>query len=563
MFKHTIRLTSIALAAVLLLGTAGVASAYVGASFVQIPGVDGGWKGEHYKSWFKVDGNYWPAPLGVLGGGNRAIRGMQRGSIYSGPGGPRQGAGTLVLAIDKDNPVLSQFMERCANKTSMAELRYAESSERSRTTFEIGARPATVPEYYEYKLKDVVFVDCPAVSDAPQQAIVVSYKDIERLNYAAKEDFVEARLEPVPVEPAPSGPKTRSFVLTWFALAHDVSNDQCPVMNTKPTEADYYALVSKEAADQERAQLASKGGVNYESGQMGLRGPGKLNVTMAPGIVRDPGNAEPQTKIARGLNLDGDDGNGAPLAGICKHKNYVAADGRTGIDNQLYTAQGCIQSYQGHKGFYMQFSNNQMRDGSLSMLVQITGIDSMKNDDSVEVRLIYSLDPMVKNAAGSQALPDYTYRLTSEPKYTHYFTRLHGRIVNGVLTTDTVKELHMNLGQYGTPANLKMFNAGIRLEFAADGTMKGVVGGYQDWRTIVSRVSSSAAEQVHNFQVPGMYNALKRDADGLKDPQSGQCNGISSAYDMEGIPAYIEPASPKAAEGRQVAAAGSERQKAR
>jgi hypothetical protein len=563
MFATRIRPKSVAIASVLMLGMAGVASAYVGPSFVQIPGTDGGWQGEQYKNWYKVDGNYWPAPLGILGGGNRSIRGMQRGNIFSGPAGPRQGAGTLVLVIDKDNPILPQFMDKCVHKTPIAELNYAEASERSRTTFEIGARPAAIPEFFEYRLKDVQFSDCPLVPDAPQQAFVVSFQDITRLNYDAKEDFVEAKLETSTMVPSPPGPRTKSFVLTWFALAHDISSDQCPVMNSKPTEVDYYALVPKEAADQERAQLASKGGVNYENGQMGLRGPHKLNVTMAPGIVRDPGNAEPQTTVARGLDLDGDDGTGAPPAGICKHKNYLAPDGRKGIDNQLYTAEGCIQSYQGHKGFIMQFSNNQMRDGLLSMLVQITGIDNAQNDDSVEVKLMYSLDPMVKNAAGSQALPDYTYRLTDDPRYTHYFTRLHGRIVNGVLTTDPVKELHMNLGTYGSPTNLKMFNAGIRLEFAADGTMKGVLGGYQDWRAIVSRVSSSAAEQVHNFQVPGMYNALKRNADGLKDPLSGQCNGISSAYDIEGIPAFIEPAHPKGKPGRQVAEAGAERQKAR
>jgi hypothetical protein len=288
---------------------------------------------------------------------------------------------------------------------------------------------------------------------------------------------------------------------------------------------------------------------------MGLRGPHKLNATMAPGIVRDPGHAEPQTTLARGLDLDGDDGSGAPPPGICRHKNYAAADGRTGIDNQLYATQGCIQSYQGHKGFYMQFSNNQMHDGSLSMLIQISGIDDARNDNNVEVKLIYSLDPMVKNAAGSQVLPDYTFRITNDPRYTHYFRRLRGRIVNGVLTTERVGELRMNLGQYGTPANLKMWNAGLRLELLPDGTIKGVLGGYQDWHAIISRVSSSAAEQVHNFQVPGMYNALKRNADGLKDPQTGECNGISSAYDIEGIPAYVEPAAPvvKPKAGSQVA----------
>ena len=393
------------------------------------------------------------------------------------------------------------------------------------------------PEYYEYKLKDVQFSDCPIVPDAPQQAIVVSFNDIERLNYRFKEDFVDVKFAPKAIAPALPDAKTKSFVVTWFAVAHDISDDQCPRMNEKPTEEDYYALVPKEEADKERAQLLSKGGVSYQNGQMGLRGPNKLNVTMLPGIVKDSGNAEPQTKLARGLDLDGNDGTGAPPAGVCRHKNFESADGRRGIDNQLYTAQGCTSSYQGHKGFIQQFSNNQRRDGSLSPLVQITGIDDQKNDSSVTVTLFYSLDPMAKNAAGDQALPDYTYRLTEVPAYTHYFTRLQGRIVNGVVVTDRVKDLRMNLGPFGN--EVQLIDAGLRLELVADGTIKGVLGGYKDWREIVSIPISSQAEQVHQYHIPGEYNALKRAADGMKNPVTGQCDGISVAYDIEGIPAFI------------------------
>jgi len=536
-------LSAAAIAVVSMIGT-NTAWAYVGPSFMDIPGISGDWTGAQYKHWIRVDGNYWPGgrSIGLSGAGAA----MRHPDIFSGPAGPRQGEGQLVIAVDKGSAVLPKLMDQCVRKTPMAMLTYAESSDRARTTFEIGARPPEIPPYFEYRLKDVVFSGCPVVPKAPQQAIIVSFKNIERLNYHRQEDGVKARLDPSTLRPAAPGRTTSTFVLTWFAAAQDVSDDQCPRMNSKPTEADYYAFMSREAADQERAERASKGGVNYENGQMGLRGPGKLNVTMAPGIVPDPGNAEPQTRLARGLDLDGDDGTGEPPAGVCKHKNYVSADGRAGIDNQLYTVEGCIGSFQGHKGFIMQFANNQMHDGLLSMILQITGIDSEQNDDSVDITLFYSLDAMAKSASG-QVLPDYTFRVTDNPQYTHFFRRLHGRIVNGVVITDTVKELQMNLGTYGTPVQLALANASMRLELTADGNVRGVLGGYQDWRVIASRSTSSAAEQVHNFQVPGLYNALQRAADGLKDPVTGQCNGISSAFDIEGIPAYLAAAPPRAA----------------
>jgi hypothetical protein len=284
-----------------------------------------------------------------------------------------------------------------------------------------------------------------------------------------------------------------------------------------------------------------------------------------PGIVRDPGNAEPKTTVARGLNLDGTD-DGHATARTCAHPKYVSQiDGTTKVDNQLYTAEGCIQSYQGHKGFIMQFANNQMHDGLLTMLAQVTGLDNARNDDHVEVTLFYSLDPMVKNATGTQVAPHYTFRVTDNAQYTHFFTRLRARMINGVIVTDPVKELRMNLGIYGSPPDLKILDARLRLEMAPDGTMKGVLAGYQDWKAVASRPVSSAAEQVHNFQVPGFYNALKRAADGMKDPATGRCNGISAAYDVEGIPAFIAPSPAKIAKAkdrRQVAEAQTQAAKA-
>ena len=82
----------------------------------------------------------------------------------------------------------------------------------------------------------------------------------------------------------------------------------------------------------------------------------------------------------------------------------------------------------------------------------------------------------------------------------------------------------------------------MRLVLQPDGTLKGVVGGYRDWRKISSTYSTSTTEMYHGFQQPAMYNAFKRAADGLKDPVTGECNGISTAYDIEGVPAFLPPA---------------------
>lgn len=542
---------------VLACGMAGSASAvpYIGESFLQIPGVTGDWKGQEHRNWVKTEAHYWKKDesLGVFGAsGRRRGRGIRPHPWFSGPTAPSQGPDKLVIAVDKHNPVLPEFMRRCAGKAAMPEVTFAESSMRSRPLTELGERPDSVPTWFEYRLSGVQFVDCPVVPAAPEQAIVVSFNAIDWLNYKGDADGIDNHTAPAAVGPINLSGTTRTFVISWFAQAHDVSDSQCPKLNERPSEDEYYALMTPQEAAAERERLKSQGGVGYENGVMDLRGPHKLSATLLPGIVPDPGLVVPQTNLARGLDLDGDDGTGKPPAGIRKHKNYVSEDGRKGIDNQLFTVQGCIKGYMGHKGFLMQYSNEQRRNGLVSMIVQISGIDNDKNDDSVDVAMLYSRDPMAKSADGSRILPDYTFRLTDDVAFTHYFARLHGRIVNGVIVTDPVEQLQF---QPGIDALITFYHAAVRLQIEPDGTLKGIVGGYQDWRRLMMINAGSTQELNFGLNAPAMYDALKRYADGLKDPVTGEYLGISSAYDIEGVPAFIPPRQLRAlaAHGNQTA----------
>ncbi len=520
---------------------AGSAPAYVGESFLEISGLPGGWRGEAYRNWIKAEAHYWKADeLGMFGGNRFGGRGNFRRSrmVYSGPTAPRQGADGLVISLDKHSPALPAMMARCASHAAIPEMRFAESSWLTRGLRELGPRPAAMPVWFEYSLKDARIAECPVVAEAPEQAFVIRFGNIEWLNYSGTFEGVDNPLQPAVLRPLIMSGGTKTFVLHWHAVAHDVSDDQCPVVNEKPSEADYYALVPPEEAAREKTERAGKGGVHYENGEMELRGPGRLNAALLPGIVRDPGLATPQTRFARGLDLDGNDGSGRLPAGICRHRNYVSQDGRKGIDNQLFTIQGCMPGHQGHKGFLMQYRNEQRRNGLLSVMVQVSGIDDERNDNSVDVTILYSKDAMAKSASGARILADYTFRLTSEPEFTHYFTQLRGRIRNGVIETEPVAQFQMHLG---IDTELTLEQARMRLEIMPDGTLKGIVAGYEDWRKIMAMNGNSNSEFHYGYQAPAMYNAFKRFADGMKDPATGHCNGISVTYDMEGTPAFIPP----------------------
>jgi hypothetical protein len=538
----------LSLAMVVTVAGTSAALAYIGDSFIKIPGTTGHWTGADHQNWIRVEAHYWKFRP------NRFYLSILEGDrlIFSGPEGPRPGvASTLVISMGKHNPDLTQLMDKCLTHTPVADLTFAESADRARTGLELGPRPARFPDFWEYRLKDVQISDCPVVADAPDQAFVLNFSDSQWLNYDAK----APETTPVVLDPKdllknmPAKPSTRTstkaFVITWIAPANLVRDDQCPVMNRMPTETDYYALVPKEEADRERIKNGEKG-VSYggPSGppEMDNRGPHRLNVGKLPGIVRDPGFAEPNTDEAIGLNLDGDDGGGAPPAGTCRHNNYRSIDGRlNGIDNQLYRVKGCVAGFQGKKGYLNQTSNTHRADGTITTLIEISGIDGKHHDQSVAVAVLYSTDKVGRDSSGKHFIPDDTFTTTRRPDLAYYATHLHGHMVDRVINIDPVKRLRMNMG---LDPLLSLANARMRLELLPDGNLRGVLAGYIDWRSLAG--GSSYAEQLFGFQVPGLYNALRRNADGLKDPVTGECNGISAAYEIDAIPAFIASAPPPA-----------------
>jgi hypothetical protein len=178
-------------------------------------------------------------------------------AFFSGPQAPREGAGALALSLDKRSPALKPLMDRCLSQTTIPEVKYAESADLARPGVEVGKHPADIPAYFEYALIGVT-LSCPVVADAPEQAFVVKFNDIKWLNYDGHGE--ELTPAPAKLKPARTSGTTKTFIVTTFASANDISDEACPRLNSGPTEADYYALMPSEEAAKEKAALAGKGG---------------------------------------------------------------------------------------------------------------------------------------------------------------------------------------------------------------------------------------------------------------------------------------------------------------
>ena len=524
-----------AIAAIALSISPGTASAYVGESFLQVPGLTGDVLSDKYKGWVKLEAQYWTNTPHL-----RPITIGKKSLWFTGPQAPHEGAGKLALALDKHSPLLKPLMGRCQSGSKIADLKYAESADLARPWFEAGPRPPSIPAFFEYSLKDVS-LDCPVTEESPEQLFVLNFNNIKWLNYEG--DGAETKPSAAKLIPRQTRGQTKAFIVTWFVGATDVSDDQCPVLNAGPTEDEFYRLMSADEATKVKADLDSKGGVFQTPDGPLFRGPERMNVCKLPGVVRDPGHATPQSKIARGFNLDGDNGTGTPRAGVRPHKNYLSEDGRIGIDNQYFTVIGCIPGFK-HKGLLTMSHAELVKSGAMSLIVEVSGIKDEQNDDSVDVTLLYSRDPMVRNSTGTEILPKYTFRVSDDPALTQYFVRVHAKIQNGVITTQPTKQITV---EDGGSIRLTLYDARLRLQIQRDGSLKGIIGGYEDWREIFNIWGPSRHfEQGMNFQCPSFYNAFKRAADGLRDPVTGDYHGISAAYDIEGVPAFIPPAQQEA-----------------
>jgi len=258
---------------------------------------------------------------------------------------------------------------------------------------------------------------------------------------------------------------------------------------------------------------------------------------------------------ADGIDLDGQDSkaNGKPAPGTCAHDDFRGMNGERGIDNQFYRLVGCSKSWQS-TGPSNTFEV-EMLTGSWGILLTLKGADDMRNAKNVEVGFYANADP-IELSPTRQAVPNATYAIEQDPRF---HATAHGRIVNGVLTTDPVDvRFHMTLNNIHLERPLQ--DARVRATFTPDGGLEGILAGYvpvEDQYDLqygfrngkdakgdpaplqLRTISSVGQAAVLGHTCNGAYFAMKQLADGHRDPKTGQCTSISVQYRFSAIPAFV------------------------
>jgi hypothetical protein len=353
--------------------------------------------------------------------------------------------------------------------------------------------------------------------------------------------------------PAAAQAWTKSFVVEWFEPAFyyggpldgspDDAGTDCPKGNNT------YDVMKDLLRPYRSAQLvADLNGPEYPREGIlearGFRGPNAENMYENPTVQADPGFVEMTGVIAEGFNLDGDETTG-----------YTSPSGEKGIDNAFYKTSGCIRSWRGlpRKSTKSSYQNDGMRDGLYTVVFVLSGkgADPM-NDDNVTIGIYSSQDQIVKDG-NAQVAVDYTYRVKGDPAFQ---TVLKARSRGGVIESiepSTVRTQDMMQGP-DDRRWLVLEKARVRISVQPNGDAQALIGGYRDWfehfRNVMGNggkrqglgngtVQGGTAEGIGRYSAVGWYHALRRNADGMKDPETGQYAGISSAYRYTLKPAFV------------------------
>lgn len=366
---------------------------------------------------------------------------------------------------------------------------------------------------------------------------------------SAKAQDGAAELPPVPSD------GTMGFVVKHFVPAVIQEAEACPEGLALKVRDEYLRTLP----DAERARLLDKANEKEldQRWRASVYGPGATNLCSQPDMFDRPLMRTVQSKRAIGLDLDGN-ATGAATAETCEHQTFTSPRGQAGIDNQAYRVLGCTREWRGvdgKAGDIVRGMNQFLASGEWTQVILLKGVDSLVEDDAVEVIYANTPDRPTLNSKG-EFLSGVSFTVSDKPP--RHRNVLRGRIRNGVLTTEPADiKLTQTWGQGGARdirGNRTIWDlrrSQLRLTIRADGSLGGVVGGYQPvWDLIQSpSIGGAGAALDAGIDCASELKTLKAMADGIKDPKTGKCTGVSSAIELEAVPAFVTdvPATPRRA----------------
>lgn len=344
--------------------------------------------------------------------------------------------------------------------------------------------------------------------------------------------------------------ETRTYVVSWFVLAAYLEDGNCPAGLNPDSEAffrrDLKAVGEAPEKIDEIMNLRAGAVVGGSStpAEAGaatdaliFRGRTNGKPTHAyyyPGSVPDAHIHTIESKYAYGFNLDGK-GADSPNAFEDPESH------EKGVNNQYFRAVGCHgperPSPTDTYSTMWAYAWGNLRQSLPAWIISVSG-----NDLSKDGEVTVSIDKAMEHAivdVNSKVMPDKTFRIDPDPRWHNTYRAV---LKAGEITTQEPGAFKMLYDPYWVP-EFDVKHARLRLTLRPDGTLTGVLGGYEKWRSLYFAYASFGinAEDQSGLDVPGTYHALKRLADAEPDPKTGENTRISTAFRIEAVPAFAVP----------------------
>jgi hypothetical protein len=333
---------------------------------------------------------------------------------------------------------------------------------------------------------------------------------------------------PAAAEPVPG--KTLGFALTSFSFSFHRAAGVCPKGFALAAKDLYLKSVSKA----EGARLLRPENLS-EFEQKAYHNPDGRDLCSAPDTPRPPMTIM-EGKIGYGMNLDGTK-NGQATETTCEHAKLQTPDGQP-VDNQMFRLLGCLSNYygfdDGELGYLESLRNQAFKDGGTTILIDITGVDDLKNDPDVTLGIYNGSDPMPIDVAG-RMVPYGSLSVIDDKKYQ---STVKAKIVDGVVISEPMEfTLKYDFGGRNREYHVKQGHLRLKLD-GADNRATGQLAGYLPVTDVYLGSTQANAEMI-GFDCPSYVQAIHRLADGDKDPATGKCSSMSTSWDIAAIPAFV------------------------
>jgi len=247
-----------------------------------------------------------------------------------------------------------------------------------------------------------------------------------------------------------------------------------------------------------------------------------------------------------GFDLDGRASTmDAQEPGECAHEDFTGPDGEPGIDYNFLRLINDERTREDGKYIFGGFRKGQLVDGvisgaskngSMTILLQVQGVDDEENDDDVSVQIFASED---SPALGTDNGVLEGATLSVHPEKRFHSGEVQGSIVDGVLTAGPI-DLLFPIDIMIVSDELLIHDAWLRLRLLDDG-FEGTVNGYwdvADLRDIIA-VPTTDNGNAANFTIEQFDDAMLEYADGDYDSESGVCTSLSIMFQFRGIQAFL------------------------